>query len=100
MLARDGATILEDANDFGQEWQVHGNEPMLFHSLGDGVHYPQVCVMPNTAIGMAEKRRRLGESMITEEDAFIACAHADEENRDACVFDVLATNDKELAGAY
>jgi hypothetical protein len=30
MIARDGKTVIEDANAFGQEWQVLDTEPTLF----------------------------------------------------------------------
>lgn len=95
-VARDGMTIVEDSNEFGQEWQVLPSEEMLFHDMGS-IQAPQKCVMPN---GRSQARRRLGESMLTEEDAAAACAHVENEDRDACIFDVIATNDKDLAGSY
>jgi hypothetical protein len=46
-------------------------------------------------------RRRLSESSISQEDAEIAGVRVgDETDRNACIFDVIATNDKDLAGAY
>lgn len=84
-LARDG-TIMLDTNKFGQEWQVRSNEKMLFHAIDGSVQHPQQCIMP-TQSAKAKKRRRLGESMITTEDATIACQHVPEEDRDACVYD-------------
>lgn len=94
-LARDNSTIIEDANEFGQEWQVLITELRLFHNL-EGAQPPQKCAMPDAA----KARRRLRESTISKEDAEIACARVSEQDRDACVFDVLATNDKDVAGAY
>ena len=32
LVARDGKTVKEDTNAFGQEWQVLANEEKLFHS--------------------------------------------------------------------
>lgn len=96
-VARNGTTILEDADAFGQEWQVLSSEPMLFHKA-EGVQHPEKCTMPDMTT--KKSRRRLGEVIITEEEASIACTHANQDDVDACIFDVLATNDKEMAGAY
>jgi len=52
------------------------------------------------AIKAKKIRRRLGEVFITKEEAAQACARVDEADRDACIFDVLATNDKDMAGSY
>jgi hypothetical protein len=56
-------------------------------------------VMPS--VTKADKRRRLGEG-ITEVAAKAACAHAHvgAEDFDFCVYDVMATNDVGMAGAY
>ena len=96
-VARDGKTIMTDMDAFGQEWQVRSSEEKLFHSL-EGVQHPESCRMP-TATEL--KSRRLGESSIDLNDAKRACAHvSNPQDFDACVFDVLATNDKDLAGSY
>lgn len=97
MLARDGKTIMEDPTEFGQEWQVLSSEPMLFHEVGP-IQHPTKCVMPNKNL-VAQASRRLGEG-ITEDDAALACARVSPQDRDACIFDVMATNDKDLAGSY
>lgn len=92
LLARDGATIISDPNEFAAEWQVRHDEPMLFQSVS-GPQHPQACELPDpTRTG----RRRLGES-IALEAAEKACAHWDEDTRDICVHDVIATGDLELA---
>lgn len=98
MLARDGFTKMEDAVAFGKEWQVLSSEPMLFHEV-DGVQHPQECAMPDDMTTKA-KRRRLGESVITEDEAALACSRVEEMSRESCIFDVLATNDKDMAGSY
>jgi hypothetical protein len=92
MLGRDGKTLIEDANAFGQEWMVLPSEGKLFH---DGGNVGETCEMPTKSEG-----RRLGESMISLEDAESACARVPTDSFDACVFDVLATNDKDMAGSY
>ena len=89
----------DDAIGFGKEWQVGFDEPALFHTI-EGVQFPEECAMPDVETSSAKKRRRLGESMISQEDAAVACAHAHADEFDVCIFDVLATNDRELAGAY
>ena len=94
MLARDGVTILEDANDFGQEWQVLLTEPMLFHNV-EGVQHPEACAMPT----VTEEKRRL-EGSISREQAEIACSKVSPDEMADCVFDVMATNDIDVAGAF
>jgi hypothetical protein len=91
--ARDGH-VMDDANAFGQEWQVRADE-LKFQTLQSPQH-PQECVMPPAK---ADKRRRLGEG-ISETAAKAACAHVGAEDFDFCVYDVMATNDVGMAGAY
>jgi hypothetical protein len=81
MVARDRETILEDTDEFGQEWQVR--EPTLFHEV-DGPQFPDACTMPDP-VASAE-RRRLGSS-ISREDAEKACAHARSDEINDCVYD-------------
>jgi hypothetical protein len=100
MVARDGKTVIEDANAFGQEWQVLDTEPSLFQTLRLPQH-PNVCTMP-TPVQASQLRRRLSESSSVDElAAEKACAHWGE-GKDDCVFDVLTTGDLEMAlvGAY
>ena len=98
MLGRDGATLIDDPNVFGAEWQIKTDEDMLFQSSRQP-QYPQECQLP--AVEQESRRRRLGES-IAVEAAEKACASWPKLLMSACVHDVLATNDLELAlaGAY
>ncbi|CAB9520583.1 expressed unknown protein [Seminavis robusta] len=89
----------EDPNAFGKEWQVQSTEPMLFHNI-NGAQHPETCEMPDEDERAATKKRRLGASAVTREDAEIACARVGEESYERCIFDVLATNDVGFAGAY
>jgi hypothetical protein len=101
-LGRDGVTHLKDTHVFGQEWQVLAEEPQLFHSY-EGAVVGQKCVMPPTydAEKAASMKRRLAESGMTQEDAEKACDHLqDPEEIQACVFDVLATQDLDMASAW
>ena len=95
-LGRYGVTVYDNDRAFGQEWQVLVAEPKLFHVV-EGPQAPQLCKMPTDA---DIKRRRLGSSL-SEAAAEKACAHVtNEDDREWCVFDVLATGDAEMAGAY
>lgn len=94
-LGRDSTTEIGDVDVFGQEWQVLPSDPDLFHDM-DGPQYPAKCEIPASS----EMRRRLGESLISKQDAELACARVDLEDFDICVFDVMATNDKDSAGAF
>jgi hypothetical protein len=101
MIARDGKTVIDDANAFGQEWQVRNTDPFLFHTLRFPQH-PNVCTMP-TPVQANHLRRRLAETSSADEAAAEkACAHWGEQGKDDCVFDVLTTGDLEMAvaGAY
>jgi hypothetical protein len=100
MIARDGQTVIDDANAFGQEWQVLNTEPSLFQTVRFP-QYPNVCTMP-TPVQANQLRRRLAEtSLVDEAAAEKACEHWGE-GKDDCVFDVLTTGDLEMAvvGAY
>jgi len=100
-LARDGHTIIENLDDFGQEWQVRpGQDPDLFMHKSP-IQYPaSKCVIRNPVL---DERRRLGES-ISVEAATKACSdHFSTKGAvQACVYDVIATGDLEaaMAGAY
>merc|ERR1712232_211555 len=95
-VARDNKTVMTDLNEFGQEWQVLPTEPKLFHEI-DGPQAPQRCEIPLKT----ELRRRLAESKVTREDAEFACADVEnKEEFELCVFDVIATSDENVAGAY
>jgi len=94
-MARDRKTVMEDVIEFGMEWQVLPEEPMLFHKVA-GPQAPNKCEVPSASAS----RRRLLDSSITLEEARIACSRVDEDERDMCIFDVLAMDDKDVAGAY
>jgi len=84
-LARDGKTELDDATTFALEWQVRGDEPMLFQETRFP-QFPQTCTppkkMPTNRLGMDKVKREAEE----------ACAHWKEDKED-CIFDVIATRD-------
>jgi hypothetical protein len=97
-LARDGVTELGDFSVLGNEWQVLPHEIMLFHDISRP-QFPEKCIEPEDPRG--DRRRRLGESSITEGQAEAACASiADPLERKDCVYDILATQDIGMVGAY
>lgn len=93
-VARDGETILDDPIAFGQEWQVLQTEQKLFQVTRDPQH-PQSCDMPEETV--VDDSRRLGSSL-ARSAAEEACAHR-EEDKEECIFDVMATGDIEMAQA-
>ena len=96
-LARDGK-IIHDFHEFGDEWQVRPTDDMLFHDV-EKPQFPTKCMMPEDPQG--ERRRRLDESSVTEEQAEAACANlTDPLDRKDCAYDILATQDTTMAGAY
>lgn len=97
-LARDGHTVLHDFNELGLEWQVLPSDGKLFHEMARP-QFPELCYLPEDPRG--ERTRRLGESDITEEAAEAACAGLkDEFDRKGCIYDILATQDMDMVGAY
>jgi hypothetical protein len=94
-VGRDGRMI-EDLNEFGQEWQVLDTERKLFHSA-DGPQHPEKCSIPSA---VAQAHRRLSQSKLGYDEAEVACSAARDEDREFCIFDVMATGNKKVAYAY
>lgn len=92
-LSRNGTTVMLDADEFGNEWQVLDTEDNLF-MVNREPQFPTKCTMP----GPAKESRRLGES-VAEEAAATACDHYDGNEKDMCIYDVMASGDLELAQA-
>ncbi|CAJ1968918.1 unnamed protein product [Cylindrotheca closterium] len=96
-LARDGSAI-DNFREYGSEWQVRPGEHMLFHNTAEP-QFPKKCLEPEDPRG--ERRRRLEESDITMEQAEKACsALKDALDQKDCVYDILATQDMDMAGAF
>ena len=85
----DGPADEDGATAFALEWQVRENEPMLFHDS----RFPQ---FPYTCTPPAKRSGRLGDSALRKE-AEEACSHW-KEDKDDCIFDVIATRDVLVAG--
>lgn len=93
-LGRDGKTEFvvngvddeEGATAFVLEWQVRDTEPKLFQDA----RFPQ---FPTTCTPPAKKPTgRLGSDKLLRKEAEKACSHW-EQDRDDCIFDVMATRD-------
>eukprot|EP00526_Cylindrotheca_closterium_P001023 CAMPEP_0113617410 /NCGR_PEP_ID=MMETSP0017_2-20120614/8766_1 /TAXON_ID=2856 /ORGANISM="Cylindrotheca closterium" /LENGTH=551 /DNA_ID=CAMNT_0000526805 /DNA_START=68 /DNA_END=1726 /DNA_ORIENTATION=+ /assembly_acc=CAM_ASM_000147 len=98
-LGRDGVTVLDDYMLLGEEWQVLPADNMLFHSTEEP-QFPSKCIEPEDPQG-ERRRRRLGEMVVTEEQAEKACAGApDKIDRKDCVYDIMATQRLDMAAAY
>ena len=103
-LGRDGQFI-KSVNKFGQEWQVQPEvDGSLFHSY-EGAIVGDKCKMPPTYHKgdniSAAVHRRLGASALDDELAEKACNHlVDPEEKKACVYDVIATQDLNMASAW
>ena len=97
--ARDGKTVLNDFTELGNEWQVMPSDGRFFHETARRPQFPEKCWLPEDPRG--KRRRRLEESNITEDQAEAVCAGLDDEfSRKGCVYDVLATQDLDMVGAY
>lgn len=97
-LARDGSTVFDDFTDLGQEWQVVPSDGHIFQETSTP-HFPDLCIEPEDPRG--DRARRLAESTITGEQAEEACAKlSDPIDRKDCVYDILATQDIDMVGAY
>lgn len=102
-VGRDGETVIEDVNAFGKEWQVKPEEAKLFHTYEDAWVVPagQMCAMPTQTEAATKLRgRRLANGMDTAE-AEKACSHLDSaDDRKACVYDVVSTQDVSMASVW
>lgn len=90
LLARDGMTVTEDLNAFGQEWKVTDEEPMMFHTAR-APQYPSQCILPSPK---TMSQRKLGETL-SREAAEEACSHLSSHKAEFehCVYDAIATGD-------
>jgi len=80
-VARDGSTIINHTNDFGQEWQVLPTDPHLFRNL-EGPQSPEMCLLPTIS---SKDSRNLRADGISLEQAHAACARVSSDEYDNCV---------------
>ncbi|CAJ1946363.1 unnamed protein product [Cylindrotheca closterium] len=96
-FARDQITVIADFNELGNEWQVLPSDDMLFHDVS-APQFPERCLLPEDPQG---QRRHLLEGSISGEQAEAACAQLkDPLSIKDCVYDILATQDLDMVGAY
>jgi len=88
-FGRNG-TLLDDVNEYGSEWQVNDNDPILFRTARSP-QYPESCVLPEMS------SRRLETDPATRRIAEDACSNVHKSRRQLCEFDVEATGNKEMA---
>jgi len=93
-FARNGTIVLDDVS-YAEEWQVQDTEPKLFHE-DRYPQYPISCIPPPKRIerrstNMDNLRRRIAES---------ECSNLAGGALDACVYDVEATGDVNMAIPY
>ncbi|CAJ1959148.1 unnamed protein product [Cylindrotheca closterium] len=99
-FGRDGVTVLNDFMELGNEWQVQPNEPELFHELTHP-QFPEACLQPEDPRGITGRRRRLSESDVSIEEADKVCATLkDPLSIKDCIYDVMATQDLDMVGAF
>lgn len=97
-LGRDGETIIDDADAFGQEWQVHDNDPQLFHIV-EGPQYPAKCNMP-VKLTADQRHLRAMAKKVSEGDAKKACMKASRSRVENCIADVFGSDNLDMAGIY
>lgn len=97
-FARDGITDINDYTDLGNEWQVLPTDGKLFRQAVPP-QFPELCIQPEDPRG--ERQRRLSESNISIEQAEETCASLkDPLVIKDCVYDILATQDLDMVGAF
>lgn len=94
LVGRNG-TVVKDTDDFGKEWQVHIDEPLLFHAMEEPQH-PAPCSMPSTA----SANRRLTQATFDRDAAAQACYQAQNPDFEDCIADVMAVGDLDLAQVF
>jgi hypothetical protein len=87
-VGRDGTTVIEDHTEYALEWQVRDVDPTLFLQ-SRFPQFPQTCTPPEKMVP------RLGMDAAIKE-AEKACDHWEEDKED-CIFDVIATRDVSVA---
>lgn len=95
MLGRDGKEM-KSFEDFGFEWQVNMEDPVLFSKLREPQLPYERCRLP-LASTVTTRRRLRGENGTLFESAQEACAAQKGSDFDLCVDDVMMTGDLELA---
>jgi hypothetical protein len=97
MLGRDGITEFANVNKYGAEWQVRDTEKMLFREAR-APQFPAKPIMPSEEAQARRRTRENDEALVAQAEK--ACAHKSEKDFEICVYDVVATGDLGMAGAW
>lgn len=90
--------VIRDNIEFGFEWQVAADEPVLFQQARSPQMPYEKCRMPT--IARPERRRLRGANSALFEDAKKACSAQTGNDFDLCIEDVMATGDVGLATVW
>ena len=94
-IGRDSETVFEEVVSYAQEWQVRGDEPLLFMERKHA-QFPMKCFPPLTAD--KSERRRLGAKSTLRSISEKSCKKIGSTMpKDMCIFDVMVTGDVKLA---
>jgi len=101
-VRRDKETFIEDANAFGQEWQVQPDEPKLFHTYEGEWVVPagQKCALPTETSAKKMLRQRRLANGVPMEVAEEACSHLMGDEKKGCVYDIIATQNVGMAAVW
>lgn len=88
MIGRNGTLVL-DPDTYAEGWQVRDTEPLLFQTAR-APQFPATCIPPERVMG-----NRLGNSFMRQ--AAEQQCKAWKEDREECVFDVMAMRDLRAA---
>ena len=97
MLNREGEEMT-DFTEFGFEWQVNLEDPVLFRQTRSPQLPFEQCRMPTAA--RPARRKLRGADAALFEAAREACAHVSGSDFDLCTDDVMATGDVGLASVW
>jgi len=87
MAGRDGK-LINDVDEYGQDWQVLDSDPQIFRTSRYPQH-PKRCILPKVTFRrIPQQNTRLAER---------TCSYLSGELKAMCVFDVTATGDERLA---
>jgi len=96
-LARNNTLITDNDILFAEDWQVRDTDDTLF-AVSRHPQYPQQCITQDTTVVKNAIRRRLSASTVSKQAAEAACAHV--KNKQACINDVMAMDDLDLADEF
>jgi hypothetical protein len=97
MIHRDGETVLKDAHEMGNHWQVNDQEPMLFHEIR-APQFPERCIMPEAESSF--RRLRTQSDANKYRKAKEACMGVTGDLFEFCIHDVIQSGDPDAAYSY